>query len=75
VISQHIVHPAMVGEADFVAAQAVNANPIPADGGTRTYLLVGLVRCGVCGRRMHSHWLRGRPATGAGTAACRSLMP
>jgi site-specific DNA recombinase len=62
VISQQIAHPAIVSEDDFVAAQRVNANPIPADGRTRTYLLVGLVRCGVCGRRMHSHWLRGRPA-------------
>lgn len=62
VVSQQIAHPAIVSEDDFVAAQRVNANPTPAEGGTRTYLLVGLVRCGLCGRRMHSHWLRGRPA-------------
>ena len=48
----------------------------PPRGSTRTrpgrrtdpnYLLVGLVRRGVCRRRTHSHWLRGRPID-AGTA-------
>ncbi|WP_326799340.1 zinc ribbon domain-containing protein [Streptomyces sp. NBC_01808] len=28
----------------------------------RTYLLTGLLRCGLCGRRMESCWTNGRPA-------------
>jgi hypothetical protein len=61
VVSQQVAHPALVSEGDFVAAQRVSAIPEPADAGRR-YLLVGLLRCGHCGRRLHSHWLRGRAA-------------
>ena len=61
VISRTMAHPALVSEADFVAAQAITAIPIPADGAPRTYALVGLVRCQTCGRRMDSHWVHGRP--------------
>ncbi|MFL6120832.1 recombinase family protein [Actinophytocola sp.] len=61
VISKAVAHPALVSEADFIAAQAVDASPRPADGGARRYALVGLVVCRVCGRRMDSHWVHGRP--------------
>lgn len=60
-ISKTIAHHAMVSEDDFIAAQAVNATPTPADGATREYALVGLVACRVCGLRMDSHWVHGRP--------------
>jgi site-specific DNA recombinase len=61
VISKTFAHPALVSEEDFVAAQAVTATPTPAGGTTRSYALVGLVACQVCGRRMDSHWVHGRP--------------
>jgi site-specific DNA recombinase len=61
VISKAVAHPALVSEADFIAAQAVDASPRPADGVVRRYALVGLVVCRVCGRRMDSHWVHDRP--------------
>jgi site-specific DNA recombinase len=61
VISRKRVHTALVSEEDFVAAQAISAVAAPADGTVRTYLLVGLLRCRACGRRLESHWVHGRP--------------
>ncbi|QUH05987.1 recombinase family protein [Saccharopolyspora erythraea] len=61
VISKHLTHPALVSEADFIAAQHIRAARSPNDGATRTYLLAGLVRCGLCQRRMDSHWANHRP--------------
>jgi site-specific DNA recombinase len=61
VISKVLAHPPLVSEGDFIAAQAVNATPTPVDGVTRSYALVGLVVCRMCGRRMDSHWVHGRP--------------
>jgi site-specific DNA recombinase len=60
VVSKQLAHPALVSEADSVAAQRVNASPTPAGGGSDRYLLVGLVRCGLCQRRMDSHWVHDR---------------
>jgi len=60
-ISKALAHPALVSEDDFVAAQAITATATPADGAPRTYALVGLLRCQICGRRMDSHWVHGRP--------------
>jgi site-specific DNA recombinase len=68
VISKKPAHPALVSEADFIAAQAISAarGPAPHDGITaprpRRYLLAGLLVCGVCGRRMESAWSNGKPA-------------
>jgi hypothetical protein len=69
VISARPAHPALVSEADFVAAQGIRAarGPVPPTGelagpGTRRYLLAGLLSCGTCGRRMESAWSNGRPA-------------
>ncbi|HEY6795272.1 MAG TPA: recombinase family protein [Kineosporiaceae bacterium] len=61
VISPGPAHPALVSEADFVAAQAVRAARATADHSHRTYRLTGLLRCGVCGRRLDAHWVNNRP--------------
>ena len=68
VISARPAHPALVSEADFIAAQDINAarGPAPraalAAPGNRRYLLAGLLACGTCGRRMESAWSNGNPA-------------
>jgi DNA invertase Pin-like site-specific DNA recombinase len=68
VISARPARPALVSEADFVAAQDINAarDPAPEAGPamprTRRYLLAGLLACGTCGRRMESAWSNGKPA-------------
>jgi DNA invertase Pin-like site-specific DNA recombinase len=62
VISARPAHPALVSEADFIAAQDASAPRGPAGTATRRYLLAGLLRCGICGRRLESAWSNGRPA-------------
>ena len=68
VISARPAHPALVSEADFIAAQDISAarGPAPAIApaapGTRRYLLAGLLACGTCGRRMESAWSNRKPA-------------
>src|ERR1039457_3210112 len=68
VISDRPAHPALVSEADFIAAQDISAArgpaPViaPAAPGTRRYLLAGLLACGTCGRRMESAWSNGKAA-------------
>jgi hypothetical protein len=68
VISARPAHPALVSEADFIAAQDINAargpapKAAPAAPGNRRYLLPGLLACGACGRRMESAWSNGKPA-------------
>ncbi|MGO8892231.1 MAG: recombinase family protein [Streptosporangiaceae bacterium] len=69
VISRKPVHPALVSEADFIAAQDISAaarGPAPGMGlaapQKRCYLLAGLLICGACGRRMESAWSNGKPA-------------
>ena len=65
VISSRPAHPALVSEANFVAAQAINAarGPSPQAGPViRRYLLAGLLACAQCGRRMESAWSGGRAA-------------
>ncbi|MEY9966184.1 site-specific DNA recombinase [Streptacidiphilus sp. MAP12-16] len=58
-ISHKQAHPALVSEADFVAAQHVRASREVTPG--RAYRLAGILRCGLCGRRMDSHWAHQRP--------------
>jgi hypothetical protein len=53
-------HPSLVTEEEFVAAQHVRATRPTRDGQRHHYLLAGLVRCGVCGCRMDSHWIHDR---------------
>lgn len=60
VISKAIAHTPLVSEDDFVAAQAVHAARATAEGSIRTYLLRGLLVCGLCARRMEAHWVNGR---------------
>ena len=43
VISQHIAHPPLVSEADFIAVQTIHTAPVPATGTPRHYTLAGLV--------------------------------
>ena len=68
VFSARPAHPALVSEADFIAAQDISAARGPAPHADlaapvrRRYLLAGLVVCGICGRRMESAWSNGKPA-------------
>jgi site-specific DNA recombinase len=62
VISRHPAHPALVSEADFIAAQDATAPRGPAGPATRRYLLAGLLACGTCGRRLESAWSDGKAA-------------
>ena len=62
VISKHPAHPALVSEADFIAAQEVAVPQGPAGQAARRYLLAGLLACGRCGRRLESAWSNGKPA-------------
>ena len=62
VISRHPAHPALVSEADFIAAQDTAVPRGPAGPAVRRYLLAGLIVCGRCGRRLESCWSSGRPA-------------
>jgi hypothetical protein len=61
VISTRPAHPALISQADYTAAQAIKATRAAGDGTRRTYLLAGLVQCGICGRRLDSHWVNNRP--------------
>ena len=68
VISARPAHPAIVSEADYIAAQEASAPRGPVGPATRRYLLAGLLRCGRCGRRLESAWSNGKPAYRAATA-------
>jgi site-specific DNA recombinase len=61
VISNRLAHPPLVSEHDFVAVQAITATPRPDTDETRSYLLAGLLRCGLCGRLLDSHWVYRSP--------------
>ena len=62
VISKRPAHPALVSEADFIAAQQATAPRGPAGTATRRYMLAGLLACGQCGRQLESAWSNGMPA-------------
>ena len=68
VISDRPLHPALVSEADFIAAQDISTGRVPAPAGDpavperRRYPLAGLLICGTCGRRMESAWANAKPA-------------
>ncbi|GAA2806671.1 recombinase family protein [Saccharopolyspora taberi] len=61
VISKQDTHPALVSETDFVAVHTIRARRSTSDGSARSYLLAGLVQCGLCQRRMDSHRVNNRP--------------
>src|SRR6266567_7398615 len=54
--------PAIVSEADFISVQDLETRSGPGSPPGRCYLLVGLLRCGVCERHMESCWSNGKPA-------------
>lgn len=58
-ISSELAHTPLVSARDFAAAQDLRVRPDAVDH-RGEYALVGLVQCGVCGRRMDSHWVHGR---------------
>src|SRR5208282_4931999 len=62
VISARPAHPAIISEADYIAAQQASAPRGPAGPATRRYLLAGLLACGTCGRRLESAWSNGKAA-------------
>jgi hypothetical protein len=68
VISERPAHPALVSEADYIAAQGIAAIPGPAPDGDpdaprqQRYLLAGLLACGACGRKTESAWSHGKAA-------------
>jgi site-specific DNA recombinase len=62
VISARPAHPALVSEQDFIAVQGIRADRGTSTTAGRRYLLAGLLRCGICGRRMESCWANNRPA-------------
>jgi site-specific DNA recombinase len=76
VISARPAHPAIISEADYIAAQDATAPRGPAGPATRRYLLAGLLACGRCGRRLESAWSNGKAAYrcrhGHTSAACSS---
>jgi len=60
-------HPALVTEAEFIAAQHIHADrPHPRRQATSLRALSGLARCGVCRRRMDSHGGADRPISRVG---------
>jgi site-specific DNA recombinase len=65
VISKYPAHAALVGEADFIAAQDTAAPP--ARPAVRRYLLARLLVCGRCGRRLEWPDRTAGPPTGAAT--------
>ncbi len=72
VISRRPAHPAIVSEADYVAAQQASAPRGPVGPATRRYLLAGLICCGICGRRPNR---RGRTASPPTVAATGTRAP
>ncbi|MFE7214128.1 recombinase family protein [Streptomyces sp. NPDC001698] len=59
IISTAPAHPALVSEADFITVQKLRTRRNASLG--RTYLMAGLLCCGVCARRMESHWPHNHP--------------
>jgi site-specific DNA recombinase len=63
--SQQATHPALVSVGDFEAAQDVFAGAqraaVRKERTRYPYLLSGLLRCAICGRRMQASWNHGRP--------------
>lgn len=56
VYSRDVVHPVIVSMDEFHAAQSTPA----VRGRSRTYLLRGMLSCGLCGRGMEGAWNNGR---------------
>ena len=54
VISEHVVHPALVSETDFIAVQGLRA---VREDARHEYALAGLLRCLICDRAFEGHWV------------------
>lgn len=61
VVSDRLSHPPLIDDVTFAAVQGLRATRQTQDGAIRTYVLAGLVMCGVCGRRLDAHWVNNRP--------------
>jgi site-specific DNA recombinase len=62
VISTRMSHPALVDPDSFLAVQNLRAiRPEDTVRRRHSYLLAGLVRCRLCGRKLDSHWVNDRP--------------
>jgi hypothetical protein len=59
-LSAKAAHPALITEQDFIAAQQIGAARPTIDGHAHRFTLAGLIHCGVCSRRLDSHWNHGR---------------
>ncbi|WP_157984953.1 recombinase family protein [Lentzea terrae] len=59
-VSERIAHEPLVDDETFLAAQGMRVAKPAKDGEVRSYLLAGLVVCGLCDRRMDGHWVHGR---------------
>jgi len=59
-LSAKTAHPALVTEQDFIAAQQIRAARPTTDGHAHRFALAGLIHCGICSRRLDSHWKHGR---------------
>jgi site-specific DNA recombinase len=68
VISRHPAHPALVSEADFIAAQDIGALRGPAGQAARRYLWPGCSRAGGAGGGWNRPGPTASPPTGAATA-------
>jgi len=62
VISTRPAHPAIISEADYIAAQDLSLRRGPDSPADRCYQLAGLLRCGICGRLLESCWSNGKAA-------------
>ncbi|WP_436498139.1 recombinase family protein [Actinokineospora sp. HUAS TT18] len=60
-VSDHLTHIPLVDETAFIDVQRIRADRPNNDDERREYALAGLITCGVCERRMDSHWVHGRP--------------
>jgi len=58
VISERVVHPVLVSEADFIAIQGLRA---VREDARHEYALAGLLRCLICNRAFEGHWVHGTP--------------
>jgi len=61
VVSERLAHPPLVTDEVFLAVQGLRAARPSKDGTARSYAFAGLLVCGLCRRRMDSHWAHGRP--------------
>jgi site-specific DNA recombinase len=75
VISARPSHPALVSEEDFINVQGIRAERGTATATGRRYLLAGLLRCGICGRRLESCWANNRAAYRCRHGYCSAVTP